>query len=93
MEKELGQKQGREVDRRTFTIRLGKGEIDFYEEMTAELGISLSFLARTAIKLFIVLFKNYKKGGRLKLVHANGEEEFFAILELEGVFVESKKED
>jgi hypothetical protein len=77
-------KSNRELDRRTVTVRLGKGEIGCYDEIITELGLSLSLLVRTALKLFFMLFKHHKQGGRLKLVYADGSEEFLTILELQG---------
>ena len=82
-------KSNRDLDRRTVTVRLGKGEIGCYDEIITELGLSLSFLVRTALKLFLMLFNHHKKGGRFKLVHADGSEEMVAILELEGAQVEA----
>jgi len=86
MESEQGgkRKNGRELDKRTITVRLGKGEIGSYDELICELGLSLSALVRTALKLFLWLFNEHKKGGQLKIVYADGNEINLTVLELEG---------
>lgn len=73
---------GKNRDRRT--ICLGKEEIALYDQAVCDLGLSLSLLARTALKLLLLVFKNQREGGYLKLVHSNGTEERLIILELQG---------
>jgi hypothetical protein len=83
-EKSGKRKNGNELDKRTITVRLGKGEIGSYDELICELGLSLSALVRTALKLFLWIFNEHKKGGELKIVYPDGSEKNVTILELQG---------
>ena len=72
-------------DRRTVTFRLGEGEVGSYDKILQELGTSLSYLMRLAIKLVIMLYYHYKQGGQIILKDKDGRESPLVILELQGI--------
>lgn len=74
-------------DRRTVTFRLGEGEVGSYDNILQELGTSLSYLMRLAIKLVILLYNHYKRGGQIILRDKDGFDRQLVILELQGVTV------
>lgn len=81
-----GVKSNSAEDQRSLTVRLGRGEVSYYDYALRELGLKLPDLARTALKLFLWIFKEKKKGAQLKLVYPDGSEKLVTVLELEGTY-------
>lgn len=77
-------------DRRTITLNLSVAEGEYFDQLIAGTGKSLSEFLKQTVEISLNIYELRQNGVKIKLVHPDGQEEVVVWLELETLLKKQK---